>query len=98
MGHGASTWAHRLIENIKTRERVNRTQKEFSIRMTEVFRITFLGAVAVATSILLPKQSCSTEHSTKNEEQNSDTILRADTLSHRAWAIFNLLASNESQR
>ncbi|KAF2895853.1 hypothetical protein ILUMI_10316 [Ignelater luminosus] len=52
VGHAASAWVHRLNENIKMRERVNRTQRGILIRLTGAFRTTSLEALAVATGIL----------------------------------------------
>lgn len=51
IGYGASTWAHRL-KNVKNREKVDRAQRGFLVRMTGAFSTTPTEALTVLTGVL----------------------------------------------
>lgn len=52
VNHAASAWAHRLNENVKIREKVDRIQRSLLLRMTGAFGTTSAHALTVAAGIM----------------------------------------------
>lgn len=52
VGHVSSAWTRQIVKNTKIREKVDRAQRRFLIRMTGEFRTIFLDTLEVATGVL----------------------------------------------